>query len=106
MTEFMKIRKKDIRGNYKVTVDPKNFAPKDDDEFFSVGEAEIDFFKAKNSKKKLMLYDIPFITTDELSWWDKLLWKLTPTEVIPTSDGVLKLKRRGGKIYIVDILGI
>lgn len=105
-THYTKIRKKDIKSKIKVTVDPKNFAPKDDDEFFSVGEAEVEFFQAKNSKKKLMLYDIPFKTTDELSWGEKLMWKLTPTETITTSDGILKLKRRNGQIYIVDILGV
>lgn len=105
-TNYMKIKKKDIRSKAKVTVDPKNFAPKDDDEFYSVGEAEVNFFQAKNAKKKLMLYDIPFKTTDELNWWDKLLWKLTPTQTISTTDGVVKLKQRNGQIYIVDILGI
>lgn len=105
-TNYMKLKKSDIRSKARVTVDPKNFAPKDDDEFFSVGEAEINFFQAKNAKKKLMLYDIPFKTTDEITWWEKLMWKLTPTQTITTSDGILKLKQRNGQIYIVDILGI
>lgn len=82
--EFIKIRKKDIRGNYKLKVDPKKMAPKE--------------------KKPMSLYGMPIKLTTELSLWEKLMWKLTPTKTIYTSDGVVKLKQRKGHIFIVDIL--
>lgn len=92
-THYTKIRKKDIRpqkGGYKLTVDPKKIAP----------------------KEEMSLYGVPFKTTDTLSWWEKLLWWLTPSKTfvsvdpgVPDGDHtvVMKFKKRNGKFFIVDI---
>lgn len=82
--QFVKLRKKDIRGNYKLKVDPKKMAPQEE--------------------KPMSLYGMPIKLTTELSLWEKLMWKLTPTKTIYTEDGVVKIKQRKGHIFIVDIL--
>lgn len=52
---------------------------------------------------KYSLYDIPIKTTDELPWYEKLLWAVTPSQKIITSDGTLIIKKRSGQIFIVEI---
>lgn len=111
-TNYTKIRKKDIRpthGTYRVNIDPKKiYVPPKDDEFYGESEAEAGL----RVEKEMSIYGMPIKTTDTLSWWEKLLWWLTPSKTfvsvdpgVPDGDHtvVMRFKKRKGKIFIVDI---
>lgn len=99
-TNYTKIRKKDIRGNYKLKIDLKKCAPKE--EFWGESEAEAGM-RLQKEADKMSLYGMPIKLTTELSLWEKFLWMLTPTQTIKTEDGTIKLKQRGGKVLITEV---
>jgi hypothetical protein len=108
-TKYMKIKKKDIRGNYKVKVDPKKIAPKDD-EFYGESEAEAQFRLQKEADNIASVFKP--IEPKPLTWWERFLWWITPTKTfvswdagIPDGDHtvIMKFKKRGGKIFITEM---
>ena len=100
---FLKLRKKDVHGHYKVDVDPsKIWMPEpEDDEFYGESLWET-VSRVQKEVDKTFNYNIEDST--KLSLKEKFLWFITPTETIVTEDMVIKVKKRSGKLFIVSFV--
>lgn len=88
--EFIKLKKKDLKGKYNYTVDPKKIYTGMD-------------FGNGDDRTVFTYFDIKNLMDRKLSLWDKFMLWLQPTYVSIDVDGVVWFKKYKGVMYILDM---